>query len=108
MRIVQFDKALGVFKIVILPVILLLFLIEKFKGLCLVFLLVVSSPIFDDVDDPIWHGEGGDCTGFFNNTHDDVEDCVCALGITRGTEENPREHVRAHSVGNGWIIMGFT
>jgi hypothetical protein len=78
---IRFDKALVVFKIIVLPVVLLPFLIEKCEGLCLVFLLVVSALIFNDFDDHIRHDEeGGDCMGFLNNTHVDVEDLVCDLG----------------------------
>jgi hypothetical protein len=61
---VQLNKAISVFKIVALPVILLPLFIKKFEGLCLVFLLVASSPIFNDFDGRIQHGEGGDCMGF--------------------------------------------
>ncbi len=104
---VRLDKALGVFKIIVVPVILLPFLIEEFKGFCLVFFLVGSSPFFDNFDDPVRQEEGGDCMGFFNNTHVDVKDLVCALVIASGAKEYPRECVRAHSVGNGWIIVGF-
>jgi hypothetical protein len=104
---VQLDKALGGFKTVILPVILLPFWIEEFKRLCLVFLLVVSSPIFDNFEDPVRHGEGGHCMGFFDDTRVDAEDLLCALVIASGTTEYPRERARVHSVGNGWIIMGF-
>jgi hypothetical protein len=100
---VQLDKALGILEIVVLPVVLLPFAIEEFKGFCIVFLLVVSSPIFDDVDDPVWH----DHTGFFDDTRVDAKDLVCALAIASGAKEYPRESARAHSVGNGWIIVGF-
>ncbi len=104
---IQFDKALGVFNIIILPVILLPISIEKFKGIHLVFLLVAFSPIFDNFDDLIRHGEGGDRMGFFNNTGVDVEDLVCALAIASGTKEYASERARVHNVGNGWIIVGF-
>jgi hypothetical protein len=104
---VKLNKAPGVFETIILPVLLLPFAIEESKGLCLVLLLVVSSPIFDDFDDPVRHREGGDHTGFIDDIRVDVEDLVCALAIAIGTEEYPREHARAHSVGNGWIIAGF-
>jgi hypothetical protein len=68
---------------------------------------VVSSPIFEDIDDPVRHGEGGECTGFFYNTRVDVEDLVCALVIASRAKEYFKEHVRAHSVGNGCVIVGF-
>ncbi len=45
--------------------------------------------------------------GFFNDTGVDVEDLVCALLIASMTKEYARECARAHSVGNGWIIVGF-
>ncbi len=67
----------------------------------------MSSPIFDNFDDPVWHGEGGDCTGIFYGTLVDVEDLVCALPIASGAEEYPRERARVHSAVNGWIIVGF-
>jgi hypothetical protein len=56
---IRFDESFVIFEIIIVPVVLLLFLVEEFKGACFVLLLVVSSPIFNDGDDPIWHGEGG-------------------------------------------------
>jgi hypothetical protein len=104
---IQIDKALGIFEIVVLPVVLLPCAIEEFKGFHLVFLLVASSPIFDGFDDPVRHGEGGDCTGFFDHTRVDVEDLVCALAISSGAKEYPRARARAHSVGYGWIIVCF-
>ncbi len=57
---IQLNKAFVAFKIVILSVVLLPFAIEEFKRLHLVFLLVVSSPIFNNFDDPVRHWEGGD------------------------------------------------
>ncbi len=104
---VRLNKALGVFKIVIVPAVLLPFAIEEFKGHCLFFLLVVSSTIFDNFDNPVRYGEGVDCMGFFDNTCVDVKDLVCALAIASGAKEYPRERARAHSVSNGWIIVGF-
>jgi hypothetical protein len=104
---IQFNKSLVIFKITILPVVLMPFLVEKFEGLCFVFFLVAYAPIFDDFDDPIRHGEGSDRTGFFKYTRVDVEYLVCALAIASGTKEYARECARAHSVGNGWIILGF-
>jgi hypothetical protein len=104
---IQLNKALGIFKIIVLLVILLPFAIEEFNGLCLVFVLLVSSQIFNDFDDPVQHGKGGNHTGFFDDTHFDVENLVCALVIASGAKEYPREHARGHSVGNGWIIVGF-
>jgi hypothetical protein len=61
---IQFNKALVIFKIIILPVVLLPLLIEKFKGLHPVFLLVALAPILNNFDDPIRHGERCDCTRF--------------------------------------------
>jgi hypothetical protein len=104
---IQFDKSLILLEIIILRVVLLPFLAEKFEGLHLVFFLMVSAPIFNDFDDPIWHGEGGDCMGFSKNTHVDVKYLVYALVIARGTKEYARECEKVHSVGNGWIIVDF-
>ncbi len=57
---IRFNKSLVVFEVNIVPDVLLLFAVEKFKGLCLVFLLVASVPIVDNFDDPIRHGKGSD------------------------------------------------
>jgi hypothetical protein len=45
--------------------------------------------------------------GFFDDTYVDVDDLACALAIASGAKEYPRECAKAHSVGNGWIIVGF-
>ncbi len=66
-----------------------------------------SAPIFDNFDDPIQHLEGGDHKGFLNDTRADVKFLVCALVIASGTKEYARERAKAHSIGNGWISMGF-
>jgi hypothetical protein len=104
---IRFNKSLVLLKVIIVPVILLLFAVEKFKGLCLVFLLVVYAPIVNNFDDPIRHGKGSDQTGFFNNTHVDVEYLVCALAIASGTIEYARERAKAHGVGYSGVIVGF-
>ncbi len=104
---IQFDKSLVVFEVIIVPVVLLLFAVEKFKGLCLVFLLVASAPVIDNFDDPIRHGKGSDQTGFFNNTRVDVEYLLCALAIASGTKEYARERAKAHGVGYSGVIVGF-
>jgi hypothetical protein len=57
---IQFNESLIVFEVIIVPVVLLSFAVEKFKGLCLVFSFVVSAPVVDDFDDPIRHGKGSD------------------------------------------------
>ncbi len=89
---IQFDKSLVVFEVIIIPVVLLSFAVEKFKGLCFVFFLVASASVVNNFDDPIRHGKGSDEMGFFNNTHVDVEYfCVCPgncqwdQGICQGT-----------------------
>jgi hypothetical protein len=84
---VQFNESFVILEVIIVPVILLSFLVEEFEGACFVLLLVASSPIFDDGDDPIWHGEGGDGAGFFYCARIDVEYLVCALVIASGTKE---------------------
>ncbi len=104
---IQFIKSLIIFKIILIPVVLLSFLVEKFEGICLVFFLMVFVQIFDNFDDPIYHGEGGDCIRFFKKTRVDVEYLVCALAFASETKEYARERAKAHSVGNGWIIVGF-
>ncbi len=104
---IQFDKSLVVFEVIIVPVVLLLFAVEKFKGFCLVFLLVASAPIVKDFDNPIRHGKGSEQTGFFNNTRVDVKYLVCALAIASRTKEYAREHAKAHGVGYSGFVVGF-
>jgi hypothetical protein len=104
---IQFNKSLVVFEVIIVPVILLLFAVEKFKDLCLVFLLVASAPVVDNFDDPIRHGKGSDRMGFFYNTRVDVEYLVCALVIASGTKEYAWERAKAHGVGYSGVVVGF-
>jgi hypothetical protein len=104
---IQFNKSLVVFKVIIVQVILLSFTVEKFKGPCLVFLLVASAPIVNYFDDPIRHGKGCNQTGFFNGTCVDVEYLVCALTIASGTKEYARDLTKVHGVGYSGVVMGF-
>jgi hypothetical protein len=104
---IQFDKSLIVFEVIIVLVVLLLFAVEKFKGLYLVFLLVVSAPIVNNFDDPIRHGKGSDQMGFFNNTCVDVKYLVCALAIASGTKEYARERAKVHGDGYSGFVVGF-
>jgi hypothetical protein len=104
---IQFNKSLVIFNFINFPIVLLLFAVEKFKGLCLVFSLVASAPIVNNFDDPIRHGKGSDQTGFFNDTHVDVEYLVCALAIASGTKEYAREHAKVHGVGYSGVVVGF-
>jgi hypothetical protein len=104
---IRFDKSLVVFEVIFVPVVLLLFVVEKFKGLCLVFLLMVSAPIVGNFDDPIRHGKGSNRTGFFNDTRVDVKYLMCALAIASGTKEYSRERVKAHGVGYSGVVVGF-
>jgi hypothetical protein len=104
---VQFNESFVIFKVIVVPVVLLLFLVEEFEGACFVLLLVASSPNFDDGDDPIWHGEGGDGAGFFDYACINVEYLVCALAIASRTEEYSGKRAGAHSICDGRIIMGF-
>jgi hypothetical protein len=57
---IQFDESHVVFEVIIFPVVLLLFTVEKFKGLCIVFLLVASAPTVNNFDHPIRHRKGSD------------------------------------------------
>ncbi len=76
---IRFDQAFVVFKVVVVPVVLLSFLNEEFECACFVLLLMVSSPVFDDGNDPIWHGEGGNGAGFLDYTCINIKYLVCAL-----------------------------
>jgi hypothetical protein len=104
---IQFDESLVIFEVIIVSGVLLPFAVEKFRVFCLVFLLVASSPIVDNFDDPIRHGKGSDQTGFFNNTRVDVQYLVCALALASGTKEYARERAKVHGVSYSGVIVGF-
>jgi hypothetical protein len=104
---VRFDESFVIFEVIVVSVVLLLFLVEEFEGAFFVFLLVASSPIFNDSDDPIWHGEGGDGAGFFDYACINVEYLVCALAVASRTEEYSGEPAGAHSICDGRIVVGF-
>ncbi len=104
---IPFDESFVIFEVIIVPVVLLSFLVEEFKGACFVLFLVVLTPIFDDGDDPIWHEEGGDGAGFFYYARINVEYLVCALAIASRTKEYSGERAGVHSICDSWIIVGF-
>jgi hypothetical protein len=104
---IRFDQAFVVFKVVIVPVILLSFLVEEFERACFVLLLMVSSLVLDDGDDPIWHGEGGNGAGFLDYACINIEYLVCALAVASWAEEYSWEHSGAHCIRDGQIIVGF-
>jgi hypothetical protein len=104
---IRFNQAFVVFEVVVVPVVLLSFLVEEFERSCFVLLLMASSPVFDDGDDPIWHGEGGNGAGFLAYTCINIEYLVCALAVASRAEEYSRERAGAHCILDGWIIVGF-
>ncbi len=104
---IQFDQAFVVFEVIIVPVVLLLFLVEEFEHACFVLLLMVSSPVFNDGDDPIWHGEGGNGAGFLDYACINIEYIVRALAFASLAEEYSWERLGAHCIRDGRIVVGF-
>ncbi len=104
---IRLDQAFVVFEVVVVPVILLSCLVEQFECACFVLLLMVSSPVFDDGDDPIWHGEGGNGAGFLDYACINIEYLVCALAVASWAEEYSWERSGAHCIRDGWVVVGF-
>jgi hypothetical protein len=104
---IWFDQAFVVFEVVIVPVLLLSFLVEEFEGACFVLLLMVLSPVFNDGNDPIWHGEGGNGAGFLDYTCINIEYLVCALAVASRAKEYSWERSGAHCICDGWVVVGF-
>ncbi len=92
---------------VVVPVVLLSFLVEEFERACFVLFLMVSSPVFDDGNDPIWHGEGGNGAEFLDYACINIEYLVCALAVASRAEEYSWEHSGAHCIRDGRIVVGF-
>jgi hypothetical protein len=104
---IRFDQAFVIFEVVVVPVVLLSFLVEEFECACFVLLLMASSPVFDDGNDPIWHGEGGNGAGFLDYACINIEYLVCALAVASRAEEYSWECLGAHCICDGWVSMGF-
>jgi hypothetical protein len=104
---IRFDQAFVVFEVVVIPVLLLSFLIEEFEHACFVLLLMVSSPVFDDGDDSIWHGEGGYGVGFLDYACINIKYLVCALAVASQAKEYSWERLGAHCFRDGWVVVGF-
>ncbi len=105
---IRFDKSFVVFEVIIVPVVLLLFAVEKFKGLCLVFLLLVSAPVSAILMTLSCMGRGVVKQNFFNNTRVDVEYLVCALAIAGETKEYAKKHTKVHDVDYKWLSWAST
>jgi hypothetical protein len=103
---IQFDKSLVVCKVIIVPVILLLLGVEKFKGFalssclwCLPQLLVILMTLLD-------MGRGV-IKWVFLTTPVLMLNTMCALAIASETREYARECVKAHGVGYSRVVVGF-
>jgi hypothetical protein len=104
---IRFDQAFVVFKVVVVPVVLLLFLVEEFERACFVLLLMALYPVFNDGNDSIWYGEGGNGVGFLDYACINIKYLVCALAIASRAEEYSWEHAGAHCIRDGRIVVGF-
>ncbi len=104
---IRFNQAFIVFKVIIVPVVLLSFLVEEFERACFVLLLMALSPVFDDGNDPIWHGEGGNGAGFLDYACINIEYLVCALAVASWAEEFSWERSGAHCIRDGRVVVGF-
>ncbi len=72
-----------------------------------VLLGMASSPVVDNGDGPVGHGEKGNRAWFLNNTGVNVEDFVGALAIAGGAKEDAREHAEAHGVCYCGVTVGL-
>jgi hypothetical protein len=104
---IRSDQAFVVFEVVVVPVVFLLFLVEEFERACFVLLLMASSPVFDDGNDPIWHREGGNGAGFLDYTCINIEYLVRALAVASRAEEYSWERLGAHCIRDGQVVVGF-
>jgi hypothetical protein len=104
---IRFLQAFVIFKVIVVPVVLLSFLVEEFERACFVLLLMASSPVFDDGNDPIWRGEGGNGAGFLDYACINIKYFVCALAVASQAEEYSWERLGAHCICDGRIVMGF-
>jgi hypothetical protein len=78
------------------------FEIEKDEGMRSILLGMALSPVIEDGDDPVGHGEGRDHVRFFGSPCVNVENFVRALAIDGWAEEDPREHAGCMV----FVIMG--
>jgi hypothetical protein len=78
------------------------FEIEKDEGMRSILLGVASSPVIEDGDDPVGHGEGHDHAWFFDSPCVNVKYFVRALAIDGWAKEDPREHAGCMV----FVIMG--
>ncbi len=65
------------------------------------------SPVFDDSNDPIWHGEGGNGAGFLDYACINIKYLVCALAVASRAEEYSWERSGAHCIRDGRVVVGF-
>jgi len=104
---IWFDQAFIIFKVGIVPVVLVSFSVGEFDSVFFVLFLVALSPVFNEGDDPIWHGEGINGAGFLDYACIDIEYLVCALAVPGWTKEYPWERAGAHCVCYSPIVVGF-
>ncbi len=104
---IRFDQAFVVFEVVIVPVVLLSFLVEEFERACFVLLLMASSPVFNDGNDPIWHEEVGNGAGFLDYPCINIKYLVCALAIASRTKEYSLERSGVHCICDGRVVVSF-
>ena len=67
-----------------------------------------SSPVFDNGNDSIGDGEGGNgarVVHYYSGV--DVKYFVCALAVSGWAKEYSWECAGAHCVCDGWIVMSF-
>jgi hypothetical protein len=85
----------------------LLFAIEGDEGTRFILLCVALSPVVDDGNDPVRHGEGRDCVWLFDGAGANTRNIVSTLAFAGWAKEDFREPAKLHGICNHRVIVGF-
>jgi hypothetical protein len=83
------------------------FAIEEYEGTIFILICVASSPVVDDGNDPVGHGEGCDCAWFFDGAGISIKNFVSALVIAGWAKEDSQECAKLHGICNRGVVIGF-
>jgi hypothetical protein len=85
----------------------LLFAIEEDEGTIYNLLCVALSPVVDNGNDPVGHGEGHDRAWFFDGAGVNIKKIESALVIAGWAKEDPRERAKLHGICYCRFVVGF-